>query len=102
MWPVAAPLVIRMRGYTSGVATVRVLPYPALVSLFFSGITQNPDQIIQMAQIAANPTCGSGFVPVAQLYYYISPDASQLTNLHFDTLWRRLCSSAPGSGKFYI
>ena len=30
VWPVVAPFVMRMRGYTGGVATVRVLPYPAL------------------------------------------------------------------------
>ena len=29
VWPVAAPLVMCMRGYTGDVANVRVLPYPA-------------------------------------------------------------------------
>ena len=32
VWPVATPLVMRMHGYTGGVATVRVLPYPAQLS----------------------------------------------------------------------
>ena len=32
MWPVTAPLVMRMRGYTRGVATVTDLPYPAVRS----------------------------------------------------------------------
>ena len=30
VWPVAAPLVMRMCGYTGGVATRGVLPYPAI------------------------------------------------------------------------
>ena len=30
--PVAAPHVMHMRGYTDGLATVRVLPYPAIIS----------------------------------------------------------------------
>ena len=33
-WPVAAPLVMCMRGYIGGVATVRVLLYPAIQRLF--------------------------------------------------------------------
>ena len=32
--PVAAPLVMHMHGYTGGVATVRVLSYPAWWGLF--------------------------------------------------------------------
>ena len=30
VWPVSAPLVMCMRGYIRGVATVRIYPYPAL------------------------------------------------------------------------
>ena len=37
MWPAAAPLVMRMHGYTGGVAAV-YCPYPAL-SYFFSEYT---------------------------------------------------------------
>ena len=36
--PVAAPLLMRMHGYTGGVATVRVLPYPAVhLEKFYDG-----------------------------------------------------------------
>ena len=36
--PVVVPLVMRMRGYTWGVATVSVLPYPAVhLEKFYDG-----------------------------------------------------------------
>ena len=38
VWPVAAPLVMCMRGYIGGVATVRVLLYPALSGFVLSGL----------------------------------------------------------------
>ena len=39
--PVAVPLVMRMRGYIWGVATVRIYPYPALESIDCGGSHDN-------------------------------------------------------------
>ena len=38
VWPVAACLVLVMRGHIGGVATVRVLPYPAIYLLIYMQI----------------------------------------------------------------
>ena len=40
VWPVTAPLEMHMRGYIGGVATLRVLPYPA-ISLKFPPLCQS-------------------------------------------------------------
>ena len=62
--------------------------------ILLPGITSDPNQVILMAQIAASPTCNG---PLAQLYYYISRDASQLVSLQSDMVWRRICS-VPANG----
>ena len=40
MWPVAAPLMVRMHGYIRGTAAVRIYPYPALIDKDYKAVVR--------------------------------------------------------------